>query len=199
MGVKLEIPPFLLGGENNSSKWLSPEDILLLREKKIGKEQTNRLLKRIVNKGKPYAESINILKNHHSGRLPQRQVCIVESGMVELASDENQVYSGIKALIVPKSDEKRKRLTDAGIVPCPSCGNSTHKSNLIHIEGAKEDSCLAEYFESAKKCIHSIRHEDGSWSEKIIGIPGMASEGKTKDECRKKLTNDLRKWAVYLQ
>ncbi len=69
-----------------------------------------------------------------------------------------------------------------------------HKSNLIHIEGAKKDSCLTEYFESVKTCIHSIRHEDGSWSEKIIGISGMASEGKTKDECRKELMNDLRKW-----
>jgi predicted RNase H-like HicB family nuclease len=98
------------------------------------------------------------------------------------------------ALFVPSTDEDRKRLEAAGIVPCPSCGNPTHRSDLIHIQGTEKDSCLTEYFESAKKCIHSIRHEDGSWSEMIVGISGMTSEGKTKDECRKKLMKDLMNW-----
>ncbi|MDM7938716.1 MAG: hypothetical protein QUS07_00035, partial [Methanothrix sp.] len=193
-GGKLEIPPLFVGSENNGSKWLSPEDILLLREKKIGKKQANRLLKGIADKGKPYSESVDILKDHRFGPLPSHQIRIIDAGQRELASDENRLCIGIKALVMPATDEHRKRLEAAGIAPCPSCGNPTHRSDLIRIQGTETDSCLTEYFELAKKCIHSIRHEDGSWSEMIVGISGMTSEGETKDECRKKLMNDLMIW-----
>jgi hypothetical protein len=193
-GGKYEIPPLLVGNEDHGSKWISPEDILQLREKKIGKKQVNRLLKGIVDKGKPYAESVDILKDHRFGPLPSHQIRIIDAGQRELAADENRLCVSITALVVPATDEDRKRLEAAGIFPCPSCGSPTHRSDLIRIQGAEKDSCLTEYFESAKKCIHSIRHEDGSWSEMIVGISGITSEGKTKDECRKKLMNDLMIW-----
>jgi predicted RNase H-like HicB family nuclease len=198
----VEIPPFLVRSDNNGSKWLSPEDILRLREKKIGKKQTNRLLKYISSKGKPYAESsdiLKILKRHHRGPLPEHQISIMNAGQCELGSDDNQLSAGIIAYCVPVSDESRKRAAAAGDVPCPSCGNPTHRSSLIRIRGVDKDSCLTEYFESVKTCIHSTQHEDGSWSEMIVGISGMTSEGQTKDECHKKLMNGLGKWIAEKQ
>lgn len=100
----------------------------------------------------------------------------------------------VTAYTVPITEEKIQRLRAAGIVPCPSCGSPTHRSALIRIQGAERDCCLTEYFESAKKCIHSTRHEDGSWSETIVGISGMASEGDTRDKCRRLLMEKLRDW-----
>jgi hypothetical protein len=147
---KVEIPPFSVESENNGSKWLSPEEILRLREKKIGKRQANSLLKGIADKGKPYAESVDILKDHRFGPLPSHQIRIIDAGQRELASDENRLCVSITALVVPATDEDRKRLEAAGIIPCPSCGSPTHRSDLIHIQGAEKDSCLTEYFESAK-------------------------------------------------
>jgi hypothetical protein len=191
---KVEIPPFLVTTKNYGSMWLSPEDILRLRKKKIGNKQTNRLLKDVATKGKPYAKSIDILKNHHFGPLPSHQIYITDAGQCMLGSDDNQLCSGIIALCVPVSDESRKRAAAAGDVPCPSCGSPTHRSNLIRIQGAEKDICLTEYFKSVTKCIHYIKHEDGSWSETIVGISGMTSEGKTKDECHNKMMNIIREW-----
>ncbi len=100
----------------------------------------------------------------------------------------------ITAHLVPTTEEDIRRLVAAGIVPCPSCGSPTHKSDLLLIEGAKEEICLTEYFASIKKCIHSCKHEDGSWSEVVVGISGMNAEGKTKDECRTRLMDLIMKW-----
>ena len=98
------------------------------------------------------------------------------------------------ALMVPTTDEDIQRLRAAGIFPCPSCGSPTHKSDLLRVEGAEKEICLTEYFASIKKCIHSCKHEDGSWSEVVVGISEMNAEGKTKGECRTRLMNLIMKW-----
>jgi predicted RNase H-like HicB family nuclease len=105
----------------------------------------------------------------------------------------------LTARLVPTTDEDRKRREALGIVPCPSCGSPTNKSDLLRVQGAEKDSCLTEYCESVKKCIHSIKHEDGSWSETIVGISGMVAEGKTKDECRTELMKKLMDWRAEKQ
>jgi predicted RNase H-like HicB family nuclease len=196
---KIEMPPFLVKKEHDSSAWLPPNDILELREKKIGKLQTNRLLRSLANKGKPHAESIDILKNHHFGPLPSRQIRIMDAGQRDLATDENRMCHGMTALLASETEEDRRRLEAAGMTHCPSCGDPIDKSALLHIQGYEKDICLTEYFESAKKCIHRVMHEDGSWSETIVGIFGMTSEGKTRDECRRRLMNMMREWIMDRQ
>lgn len=109
---------------------------------------------------------------------------------------ELELSSLIITNIAPRSDENDRRLAEAGIVPCPSCGSPTQKTDMIRIEGAEKDICPTEYFESIKKCIHSCKNEDGSWSETIVGIPGIAAEGRTKDECRNKIMNMMRTWSA---
>jgi hypothetical protein len=194
---KSEVPPLLLKSKSNGNKWLPPEDILRIREKKIGKKQTNRLLKGIAKKGKPYAEPVDILeilKNHHFGRLPYHQTRIMDDGQIELASDQNRSCAMVDAILAPATEEDTKRLEAAGIVPCPSCCHLTHRSDLIRVQGAEKDICLTEYFDSIKKCIHSIKHEDGSWSEIVVGIPEIESKGKDKGECRSLLMKKLMNW-----
>jgi len=191
---KFEIQPLVVKSKSYGIKWLPPEDILRLREKKIGKKQTNRLLKEFAEKKKPYAKSVDILKNHHFGRLPYSQTRIMKAGRIKLASDQNRSFAMLDAILVPATEEDTKRLEAAGIIPCPSCGIPTHRSDLIRVQAAEKDICLTEYFDSIKKSIHSIKHEDGSWSEMIVGISGIESKGKDKGECRSLLMKKLMIW-----
>jgi predicted RNase H-like HicB family nuclease len=135
-----------------------------------------------------YSERLNL------NRKPRNVYTLNEYYLRDYFEKDIELTVKIAAHLVPTTEEDIKRLEAAGIVPCPSCGNPTHRSDLIRIRGEERDCCLNEYFESVKKCIHSARHEDGSWSETIVGISGMASEGDTRDKCRRLLMEKLMDW-----
>ena len=105
----------------------------------------------------------------------------------------------VDAILAPTTDEDIQRLRAAGIIPCPSCGNPTHRANFLRVYGEEKEICLTEYISALQKCIHSCKNEDGSWSEIVVGISGIYAEGKDKSECRTRLMDMMRKWIAEKQ
>ena len=109
---KIEILPFHVEKKDGRDAWLSPEDILRLREQKIGKTEANRLLQNLLKVNKedtpkkmPFAEHFFDFRNHdRPGPIP-RQNRLTNDGLVELASDKNEVPCSLLACLVDTRQE----------------------------------------------------------------------------------------------
>ena len=99
---------------------------------------------------------------------------------------------GIKLRLEKKED--RGRMASAGMVYCPSCGNPTHRSDVFRVSGAEKDSCLTEYVQAALRRMSIESMENGSIRITVDGLKDVMAIGKTDDECRNNLIEEIRKW-----
>lgn len=99
---------------------------------------------------------------------------------------------GIKLRLERKED--RDRLASAGMVHCPSCGNHTHKSDIFRISGAEKDSCLTEYIQVALRRMSIECIENGFIKITVHGLEDVIAIGKTDDECRNNLIEEIKRW-----
>lgn len=103
---------------------------------------------------------------------------------------------GFAASVILRAETKedRERMEAAGIVHCPSCGNPVPKSDIIRIAGAEKDSCLTEYVQVALKGLRFETMKDGSCKITVEGSSELAAIGRTEDECRINLIEQIKKW-----
>lgn len=90
--------------------------------------------------------------------------------------------------------EDRERMASAGMVHCPSCGKPTLKSDIFRVSGAEKDSCLTEYIQAALRQMSIETIENGSIRITVDGLKDVIATGKTEDECRNNLIEEIRKW-----
>ena len=97
---KVIIPPVeITPNQEASTTWLLPNDIVALREQKIGEKNADRLLRDIADG--MHAEDFYDLKHHASpGRIPKLRRLTCE-GVKEYASDTNQTPILVSAYIAP--------------------------------------------------------------------------------------------------
>jgi predicted RNase H-like HicB family nuclease len=99
---------------------------------------------------------------------------------------------GIKLRLEKKED--RDRMAFEGMVYCPSCGKPTHESDIFRVSGAEKDSCLTEYIQAALRQMSIETIENGSIRITVNGFKDVMATGKTEDECRNNLIEEIRKW-----
>ena len=89
--------------------------------------------------------------------------------------------------------EDRDRMASEGMVYCPSCGNPTHRSDVFRVFGAEKDSCLTEYIQVALRRVSIETIENGFIKITVDGLKDVMATGKTDDECRNNLIEEIRK------
>jgi len=95
--------------------------------------------------------------------------------------------------------EDRERMASAGMDRCPSCGNPTHKSDVFRVSGAEKDSCLTEYVQVALRRVSIETIENGSIRITVDGLKDVMATGKTEEECRNNLIEEIKKWIAICQ
>jgi len=90
--------------------------------------------------------------------------------------------------------EDRDRMASVGMVHCPSCGSPTHESDIFRVSGAEKDSCLTEYIQAALRRVSIESIENGFIKITVQGLEDVMAIGKTDDECRNNLIEEISKW-----
>lgn len=85
----------------------------------------------------------------------------------------------------PKRGRAKPDATD--IVHCPSCGNPTHRSDIVQLDGGRT-ICLTEYAQLARVKSGGCVRENGVWRMSVEGIPALTATGSTEDECKERFT-----------
>lgn len=172
--------------------YLAPQDILKLTEKKIGTKETDRQLNRLIKEDK--AKEIKVSRTRRWGRPPHHQYLISNEDLERLLEDTNEGCNSVDAILSRSTDDDLIRLEAASLVPCPSCHNLTHKSDLVHIHGARSNSCLTEYMHAALNATTLERQNDGSYKETVKDIAELSALGSTRDKCRENLFDTINNW-----
>jgi len=101
-------------------------------------------------------------------------------------------------ILVPETDEDRKRLDAAGMAHCPSCGNPTNKSDIFQLKDGGY-CCLTEYVQAAFRLEKCKKMKDGSISVRVKGLPDISATGSTRDQYREDLIQAIRAWIIKQQ
>jgi predicted RNase H-like HicB family nuclease len=101
-------------------------------------------------------------------------------------------------ILVHETDEDRKKLDEAGIAHCPSCGSPMNKSDIFQLSNGLS-CCLTEYVNAAFKQEKCRKMRDGSISVKVKRLPDICVTGSTRGQYRENLIQAIRDWITTQQ